>query len=79
MYSSLGLENWELLFVSGMLSVCILGVSAVIGAIVAHVVLREPVVATENGFGTERGFSPQPAMEVSGPIGAGAGRRVAVG
>jgi hypothetical protein len=47
MFSSQGLETWELIFVSGMLAASMLVISAVIGWAVAHVVLRESVpVAT---------------------------------
>jgi hypothetical protein len=42
MFSSQGLESWELLFVSGMLAVIMLAISALIGWTIAHIVLREP-------------------------------------
>jgi hypothetical protein len=45
MFSSQGLESWELLFVSGMLAMGMLAISTLIGWTVAYVVLREPGTA----------------------------------
>ncbi len=41
MFSSYGLQDWELVVVCGIAAVAILCVSTAVGALVAHVVLRE--------------------------------------
>jgi hypothetical protein len=41
MFSSIGLHDWELIVVSGMCAVVMLTLSALIGATVAHIALRE--------------------------------------
>jgi ABC-type spermidine/putrescine transport system permease subunit II len=42
MYSSQGLENWELLVMSGILALGMLAISTLIGWTVAYLILREP-------------------------------------
>ena len=78
MYSSEGLADWEMVVVSGSLALGMLVISAVIGAVVACLALREH--ATVPGRVAEAKTSratPVPAMERSEPLGIGRG--IAVG
>jgi hypothetical protein len=82
MFSSQGLEDWELVVVSGMLAIAAMAISTVIGLMVAYLALRESAPATIKEAATEKAPSnsiPRQAMDSSEPVGAGGNRRVAVG
>jgi hypothetical protein len=46
MFTSGGLADWELVFVSGTIALGMLVISAIIGALVAYLALREPAPFT---------------------------------
>jgi len=71
MYSFQGLENWELVFVSGMAALIMLTISSLIGFGVAHLVLREP--ATVKQPATSARSMPVPGIPTGGlPVPAAA-------
>jgi hypothetical protein len=81
MFSSQGLENWEFLFVSGMLAVGMLVISSLIGWTVAYLVLREPGITASTVAQTDSVSAaaiPQCAEGVAIPAYAGKRRRLAV-
>jgi len=81
-FSSQGLQDWELLVVSGMCALCILAISSAIGWTVAAVVLHEPV-AKEASVKVVDGIlvaaSPAIDVPIAEPAIAGQRSRVAMG
>jgi len=81
MYSSQGLADWELLFVSGTLAVGMLVVSALIGWTIAYLALREPAPTARTATKTVAvpvAVIPQHSESVAEPAYSGERRGLAV-